>query len=142
MDISGIQPGERFIEITHPGTGRNIGVRVTIMSVQDERLKPLKKAITNERLRLEARGKNFKADDLEDNSNELVFKAMTGWQWYKINEDGKEDAKGEQATFGGKVPDFNRANVIAVFNKLPWFRNQIDEAISEEKDFFTASVPN
>ncbi|WP_128370574.1 hypothetical protein [Mesorhizobium sp. M1A.F.Ca.ET.072.01.1.1] len=142
MDISGIQPGERFIEITHPGNGRNIGVRVSIMSINDERMKPLKKQITNERLRLEARGKNFKADDIEDNANELTFKAMTGWQWYKINADGKEDEKGEQATFNGKVPDFNRASVISVFTKLPWLRNQIDEAISEEKDFFTASAPN
>jgi hypothetical protein len=75
------------------------------------------------------RGKNFKAEQIDDNSVDIAFRAMTGWVWEK-------DDDGEQAEFNGKVPDFNAANVKAVLTTLPWFRDQITAKISEEKDFF------
>ena len=129
MDISELKPAdERVIEITHPGTGDPIGVRVSLMSITDARMVKIKRKIQDERLRLEARGKNFKADDIEENRNELSFRAMTGWEWY----DG--------ANFkGDKNPVFNRATVDTVLTELPWFRDQIEEGVSDEKSFFTTS---
>lgn len=124
MDISEIKTSERIIEIVHPKTNELIGVRVTIMGLNDPRLKKIKRKITDERLRLDARNKNFKADDIEENTYAIVFGAMTGWDWY-----GDVD-------FKGKKPEFNRASVIQVFEELPWFLTQIDEAIGDEKAFF------
>jgi hypothetical protein len=142
-DISAYKPSERIIEIVHPGRNAiNIGVRVTLMSIADERMKKTKRTIQNRKLQLDARGKNFKADEIEENRNDVTYSAMTGWQWYKIDKDGNEAADGEQATFHGKVPAFNRKDVYAVFDELSWFRDQIDEAIGEEKDFFAQSAPS
>lgn len=143
MDISVFKPSERVIEIVSPNRNAvNLGIRVSLMSIADERMKKIKRKIQDRKLHLEARGKNFKADEIEDNRNDITFEAMTGWEWYKIDKDGNETADGEQATFLGKVPQFTRRDVYAVFDALSWFRDQIDEAIGEEKDFFAQSVPN
>lgn len=130
MDLQELVPNDRIVEILHPATEEKIGVRVTLMSISDERLLKLKRKFQDEKLRLEARGKNFKAEDVEQNRNELAFSAMVGWEWG----DGPD---GKPVTFGGKKPEFTKANVIAVFDKLPWFREQLEAEIGDEKSFFT-----
>jgi len=127
-DISAIKSAERMVEIVHPATKEPLEIRVTLMSLDDERMKKIKRSITDRRLHLEARGKHFKADEIEDNRNALAFSAMTGWEWY-----------GKDVSFKGKKPDFNRASVYAVFDELNWFRDQIETEISETKDFFAVS---
>lgn len=124
MDISSLKTSERVIEITDPRNGDNLGIKVSIVAINDPRLKKLKRKITDERLRLEARGKNFKAGDVEENMNAILYTAMTGWVWEKGSD------------FNGSVPEFTRENVFAVFEALPWFMNQIDEAVGDEKAFF------
>ncbi|AHJ10712.1 hypothetical protein P106B_29 [Rhizobium phage vB_RglS_P106B] len=128
-DLSQLKPAEIILKIKHPATGRLTGVTVTIMSMFDERMKSFVRQIQDQRLRLEARGKHFKSEEIEDNGIELAFRAMTDWHW-------GTDEDGEEATFKGKKPEFDKATVKQVLTELPWFKNQIDVAISEEKDFF------
>ena len=128
-DLATVKPSEVLHKIVHPSTGKYIGVTVTLVSITDERLKPLIRQIQDNRYRLEARGKNFKAEEVENNGLEIATRAMTGWTWEK-------DEDGDEATFHGKKPEFNPATVKAVLTELPWFKSQIDVKISEEKDFF------
>lgn len=131
MDISVIKSSERIIEILHPASKEPLGIRVTLMSLDDERMKKIKRSILDRRLHLEARAKHFKAEEIEDNRNALIFSAMTGWEFY-----------GEDATFKGEKPVFNRKNVYAVFDELEWFRDQLDEEIGDTKAFFDNSKAN
>ena len=144
VDLSKIKASERTVEILHPGTGEKLGVRVPLVSIDDDRMKAVKRSITDRRLHLEQRGKHFKAEEIEENRNNLLFKAMTGWEWY--NPTGNEGDEGYDADampdFGGEVPEFNRRNVVAVFEAMSWFRDQLDEAIGDEKAFFDNSKPN
>lgn len=127
-DISAIKTVERVVEITHPATKEPLGIRVSLMSIDDPRMKKLKRQITDRRLQLEARGKHFKADDIDENRNALAFSAMTGWEWY-----------GKDVSFKGNKPAFDRVSVYAVFDELTWFRDHIETEISETKDFFAVS---
>ena len=127
MDISNIKSSERIIEILHPKTGEELGISVTVMSYDDDRMKKIRRKILDRRLHLEARGKHFKSEELNENANDLCFNAMTGWEW-----------RGD-AVFHGKKPEFTRASVTAVFEELSWFRDQIDNAIGDEKAFFATS---
>lgn len=141
MDIANLTTGERIVEIKHPvNRETNLGLRVGLIALSDPRMKNIRRSIIDQRQRLESRGKFFKADDIEENRNTVVFGAMTFWQWYKVDKDGNESADGEQCTFRGSVPDFNKPNVVAVFTALPWVRDQLDEALSEEQDFFEKSA--
>lgn len=124
MDINEIKPTDRTIDIVHPATGDKLGITVTILSIKDPELKEIKRKMTDERLRLEQRGKTFKAREIESNTNILLFKAMRDWSW-----------EGE-ATFKGEKPEFNRKNVLEVLEELEWLRDQIDAEVSDEKAFF------
>nr|DAU20382.1 MAG TPA: hypothetical protein [Caudoviricetes sp.] len=123
MDIAKLKPAERIIEIIHPATGENVGIRVTVISLVDERMKAVRRRFQNKKIELEKRGKTFKADDLEENATELLLNAITGWDWY-------------DAEFNGEKPVFNEKNVKTVLNEFSWFKNQIVEAIDDEKAFF------
>ena len=125
MDLSELKPSERIVEILHPKTEVPVGVRVTLISMDDDRLKKIKRRIHDQKLSLEVRGKNFKSDDIEDNMNMITFSAMLGWEWY-----------GADVKFRNEKPAFNQKNVLDVFETLPWFRQQVQEAVSDEKAFF------
>lgn len=124
MDLANLKPVERMIDIVHPSTGEKIGVSVTVLSINDENMAAVKRRIQNKRLELERRGKTFKADDLEENEMELLTTAITGWNW-----EGDVD-------FHGEKPAFNEKNVKAVLKELTWFKQQIMEAVGDEKAFF------
>lgn len=124
MDLANIKPVERMIDILHPSTGEKIGVSVTVLSINDEKMAAAKRRIQNKKLELDRRGKTFKADDLEENEMELLTTAITGWNW-----EGDVD-------FHGEKPAFNEKNVKAVLKELTWFKQQIMEAVGDEKAFF------
>lgn len=129
-DISAIKSTERTIDILHPATGEPIGVRVTLVSIDDDRLTKIRRAITDQRMRLEQKGKPFKAEEIEENANNLLFAAIVDWEWYSLTESG------ERTTFHDEIPDFNRRNFNAIIGELPWFKKQINEAVGEESAFF------
>ena len=134
FDIATIKPQERIIEMVFPGTEVPVGIRVTLKSLDDEALKATKRAIRDRATYLEQRGKGFKAIDLEENANTLIFKAMSGWEWY-----APED--GEQATFKGEIPDFNKRNVDAVLDEVSWFGAQLAKELDDTAAFFRRSKP-
>ena len=125
MDISAIRPSERTIEIKHPVSGENLGIRVTLMSPDDERLKPTIRAINDKAIYLKQRSKSFSADEVEANNIRLMVATITGWEWY-----------GKEVSFKGKKPECTPENIREVFTVLEWFKKQIDEELSETKSFF------
>ena len=133
MDISELTPSENTVEIKHPATDEKLGVRVTIMSPDDERMKAIKRKVTDFNIQKQKRGKTLNAVEIENNENALIIATMTGWEWY-----GKDD-KGEDVSFEGKKPNFNPKNINAVFKKLPWFKAQVSEVLDDEKGFFQNS---
>lgn len=138
MDLKDLQPTERVYEMLHPGTKQPLGVRVTLLHVDDDRLKVLRRKIQDERYRQEQRGKAFKTEQYENNVNEICYTAITAWEWYNPTGDaGKKGHKPEaQAKFNGEIPQLNKKNVMDVFEKLPWFRRQIFEEIGDDEAFF------
>ncbi len=125
MDISTLIPVERIIEIKHPVKDENLGIRVNIISLNDEKMKQIRRKFINKRIELEKKGKSFRADDIESNEIDLLVACITGWDWY-----------GEDVTFNGSKPDFNEANVRNVLNTFGWFKDQVSEAVGDEKAFF------
>ena len=124
MDISTLKPSERLIQIKHPKSGEDLGITVTVMSIDDERMKGTMRRIRDRNRSQEAKGKAIKSEEWEETTNQLVFSAMTGWEW------------AEGVDFKGKKPEFSRAMVFMVFTELPWFRDQIDEVLGDEKGFY------
>lgn len=123
MDFSEVKLSERVIDILHPKTGEETGIKVSLVSVEDAKLKHIKRKIRDERMRLEARGKSFKSEDEEDNLDKILFTAMTGWVW------------GGEAIWRGQKPEFNLKNVKDVFENFISFRQQVAEAVEDTSAF-------
>lgn len=144
VDLATMKPTERSIEIIDPSTELPVGIRVDLVSIDDERLTKIKRGITDAQNKLAQRGKYFKSDELEANTHRLIFEAMLDWHWY--NPTGKEgDEKFDpeaMPTYNGKVPDFTQRNVYEILENLTWFKKQIIEEIEDEKAFFTKSGRN
>lgn len=125
-DLRDLKPAERDIEITHPADPNlKIGIRVKLISLDDDRALKSRRRIANKRIHLNERGKTFSAEDLEKNARQIVFGCMVDWDWSESEFD-----------FNGENPDFNEKNVIDVFTELPWFFKQVQDELNEEKDFF------
>lgn len=137
-DLANVKPVERTVEIKHPATGADLGVRVTLCSVDDERLKKIRRQITDKRLKLEQRGKNFAADDIEQNRLEIQLASIIAWEWYNPTPDDKD----AMPSWKGEKPVFNRKTVSEVLNDLSWFSDQINEALGETDAFFNNSKSN
>lgn len=140
-NIAEIKPVERTIEILHPATELPIGIRVRLLSIEDDRMKSIRRQITDNSLKLQAKGKSFKAEELERNQHILMFTGTTGWDWY--NPTGKEGDDGydpdAMPDFNGEVPDYTQKNFIALAKELYWFADQVQEAIGDTKAFFDNS---
>ena len=143
MELSAFKPNERIVEIKHPGDEtKNIGIRITIMAISDPRMKGIRRSIIDMRNKLELRGKQFKSEDIEENQYNLIFTAMTGWEWY--NPTGQKGDKGfnedaELTYKGQKKPPFTKAVVVEILRDHEWLLNQLSEEISNEKAFFEGS---
>lgn len=124
MDYAELTPKERLVDILDPVKSEPTGIVVGLLSFDDPKLNSIKRRITDERLRLEARGKTVSAADIENNEYSMIFEAMTGWTW---NGD---------AQFNKTKPEFNRKNVMEVLERLPWMKRQISAAIAEVDAFF------
>lgn len=134
VDIASFKPTERKVEIMHPATGALLGIRVTIMSINDDRLQKQKRAYRDEANRLASKGKHIRAEQEEANSYALLFTATTGWEWYNPTGDDNPEA---MPSFNGEVPEYNERNFKAVAKELSWFTAQLTAEIDEEKAFFT-----
>lgn len=136
-ELTVLVPTGRTIEIQHPVNGGNIGIRVDMLSIDDDRLTAIKRKITDERLDLNKRNKTLKAEQLEKNADRILWTAVTGWQWY--NPTGAEGDEGYDAdampTFDDEVPEFSQKNFFIVLNRLTWFRDQLNEEIEDKVAF-------
>lgn len=126
MDIGKLTAGQKTYEITHPKTGANLGIRVIMVSLEDENMKKLRRVIADRASKMQLRGKTFSAAETERNWLNLLFSAIRGWEWY-----GDVD-------FHGSKPAFTMENFERICDELPWFRDQIDAEISEVSNFISA----
>lgn len=157
-NIAQLKPAESILEYINPATDKErIGIRVTILSIDDERMKKIKRKISDARISLEKKGKAFNQEERDNNTRIMLFSAMTGWEWYvpelepaktipAVMEKGTDKiitpeqhipaVMGEQPNWNGdEHPVFNQANVMA-FLELEWAYDQTVEKVGDTKSFF------
>jgi hypothetical protein len=123
MDILGIQPSTITVDIKHPATGAPIGLQVECVSLEDDRVKSVERAIKNRALR---GGRNtVTAEKIEDNTVELLTAAVVGWKW-----------EGDLTLGDLKSPQLSKINVGKLL-AVGWVAKQIDTALGDEAAFFS-----
>jgi len=134
MDLSTIKPTTQTVEILHPATKEPIGLRIELVSLEDDKMKATIRANKNKALARDKSGRTLKAEEFEATSNETVLKAMQSWEWYAP--EGSESATNWR---GDESPAMNLKVVTEIFDELPWIKDQLMEKLSETESFFESS---
>lgn len=117
------------MEITHPGTGREFGLRLFLRAIESDEVKPVTRRIENERLKLErSRKGGFNSDQIRQNGIDIITACVTGWEWH-------DDADGQPGGFKGEQLAFTPANLKMVL-AVDWVRTQVDRELMDESRFF------
>lgn len=128
MDLSEIKPSAHVLDILHPGTGEETGLKIELVSMDDERVKKVQRKWQNAALQRTKRNKKITAEEVEARSNEILAAAMVGIVYGK-------DANGKEATWKGEQPKLT-AKLKDEMLSVEWLRRQIDEALGDSEAFF------
>jgi hypothetical protein len=133
-NIGAIKSTATTFDVPRPDTARFSGVRLTLLPMDAPEVKSVKRTIRDEELRLQARGKHFKAADIETNNIKLATALLVGWEWTK-------DADNEQATYPDdkSIPEFNEKNVKDVLTNVEWMLTFIMNQYDDEAGFYKRS---
>ena len=125
MDISKIVTGERTVEILHPQTDEKLGISVSLMSIDDPRLRRHQRNLIDKQNERRRKNKILSAEETEKGIVELLANSITGWDWGK-------------RTYKGEVPQFSLRKAIEILSdpNISWFFDQINEEVGNTKDFF------
>lgn len=121
MDIATITPSARTVEITHPGTGEPIGLKVELLPDSDDKVQAARRKWLNERMQ---RNKKITVEAAEAHQLNVIEAAVSGWAW------------GGDLTFHGEKPAFSPAVLRKVLKELPWVKSQLDSELGDEAAFF------
>lgn len=82
-NIAQLKPSEGILEILNPANEKDkLGIRISILSIDDERMKKIKRRISDARIAKEKKGKAFDQAERDHNTRVMLCAAMTGWEWY------------------------------------------------------------
>lgn len=133
MDISTIKPGDMELDIEHPSTGEFTGLRIHLISTDDDRLKKVQRKWTNLALAAsrQRRKNKLTAEQVEERGLELLATAMVKLEWLE-GDDGK------RASFNGEQPEASKEANLELLEQ-DWLRRQVDEALGDTAGFFESS---
>lgn len=115
-------------EVIHPGTKKGMGLFISMISIHSDAPKKVIKRIEDAKLKLMKKGMNFNADQMRQNSIDIIGACMTGWRWGL-------DADGIQASAGGEQLEFNLKNIRRVL-EVDEIRDQLDSELMDDSNFF------
>lgn len=134
MDLSTLEATTDSVPVPlrHPTTGERLtsdtgaAITISIVGMDSEQFRTRHRAIINKRLNA---GKKVKisAEEIEAESIDTIAACITGWQNVELD---------------AKVLEFSKASAKTLLTRLPWLREQLDEAIADRANFLKASQTN
>ncbi len=128
MDLATLTTDLATIDILMPGKNEPTGLKITLRSKDSDEIKAVNRRWQQKALK---GGRNrMTVEDIEANTLEILCAAVASWEWT-----GK-------AMWDGRKPECTPENVKKVLeHKGAWFiRDQIDQALADERLFSTASL--
>jgi hypothetical protein len=118
-EASAIEDGVE-VKITHPVTGEETGMIVTVASYESSAVRSVQRRIANSAMKKRKKGMPT-AEDAEEGTYAIAAAAVLGWSG--VTEDGEP-------------LEFTKSNVIKVLKAWPFIAEQIDEVADDRANFF------
>lgn len=124
MELGSIQSSLRLVEIKHPKTNENIGLRVAIQPSWAEDVRRVTHDNSSQLIVANREGRDQTFEEREAASMRFFAAIIVGWDWY-------------DATLDGEKPELSLKAIETLFKRFPWIRIQVDNEAAKDKDFFS-----
>ncbi len=112
------------VQLYHPGTNEELGITIHILGKDSDEFQKVSRAQSKKRMaKLSKSG--FRAtpiptEEIEHDGIELLAACTKSWNGVQVD---------------GKVLECTQENVIAVYERFSWIREQVDAAIGDRANF-------
>jgi len=116
------------VRIFHPGTNEDLDISITVLGKDSDAFQKVSRAQNKKRMAKMQKG-GFRSitpaplEEIEQDGITLLAACTTGWSGVII--EGKE------------IP-FSTDNVVMVYERFPWIKEQVDTAIGDRANFIKA----
>lgn len=112
------------VVIEHPVTGQPLGITIHVLSADYPRVREKQRELLRRRVKKQ---RFDDPEEIERNSLELLAEATTAWSG---------------VTWQGQDLAFTKANARMLYERLPFLRRAIENAVGDLKRFLTVSSPS
>lgn len=106
------------LELEHPVNGTPLDVFITVLGVDSAEYKKAQHATSNRFLK--KKKMKLTSEEFDANALETLVACTTGWR---------------NMVYEGEELPFTKNNVKMLYTKVPWIREQVDEAIADRSNF-------
>jgi hypothetical protein len=115
------------VSIYHPGTNEDLGILITVLGKDSDEFQKISRAQSKKRMAKITKG-GFRSqavplEEIEQDGLELL--AAVTKKWVNVVVDGND------------LP-FTKENAVALYERFPWIREQLDVAIGDRANFIKA----
>jgi len=128
LDVAKIvAEGSAWMTVVHPVTNEETDAKIHLAGADSEAFRKVERRIKNSRFSKLLKGNknkpNITAEELEENSLDLLVAVTLGW---------------ENVLSNGQPLEFNEANVRTLYEDCAWLREQVDEFIGDRTNFLSS----
>jgi len=134
MDLASLEPisDGAVIPLRHPvtdlplTTDKGEPITVTVVGMDSDQFKARQRVIINRRIKAGKKA-TATAEGIEEEALDALASCVTALS---------------NIVLDGKPVDHSTANVKLLFSRLPWLKEQVDEAVADRANFLKASATN
>lgn len=112
------------VQIYHPATNEDLGITINVIGKDSDEFQKITREQTKKRMQKAAKGGfrnvTIPVEELEEDSLKLLAACTKGWKGVVEN---------------GKAIECTKENAMAIYEKYPWIREQVDTAIGDRANF-------
>ena len=107
-----------------PATNEDLGITINVIGKDSDEFQKITREQTKKRMQKAAKGGfrnvTIPVEELEEDSLKLLAACTKGWSGVVEN---------------GKAVECTKENAMAIYEKYPWIREQVDTAIGDRANF-------
>lgn len=131
MDLAALDASKEdgaLLALRHPGNGSVLKtadekpISLTVVGTDSEIYRSAMRALTNKRL-TQVRRDPVTAEEIESEATSMLANCVTGWSGIVLD---------------GQPLQFSKANVVVIFSRLRWVREQVEAFVNDRANFVKA----
>ena len=112
------------VQIYHPATNEDLGITINVIGKDSDEFQKITREQTKKRMQKATKGGfrnvTIPVEELEEDSLKLLAACTKSWKGVVEN---------------GKAIECTKENAMAIYEKYPWIREQVDTAIGDRANF-------